>query len=108
MNKIKIKHGGKLQSLEVSFGKMFLANLSTELGVGLEQISEVIASNPVMTSLQIMLISLKEGARISKKEFGLTIEDLADAWDLDEDLVERFFEMLNDGVQPKKEMAVKS
>lgn len=107
METIKIIYQGKEKTLPLSFGKMFLAKVSTELGVGISQLDTALSKNEVMTSLQILKVSLEEGARIEKKDMSFTIEELADSWDADDNLIEDFFKRLEEGLQPKKKKAAK-
>jgi len=91
----------------LSFGKMFIIRITKELGVALNELGDYINQNPVQSSLEIMRIALEEGKRKNKapKQLDYTVEQLADIWDDEEDLLERFMELFNQGFEKKSTAA---
>lgn len=80
---------------ELHFGKSFLRKLETDAGISITHLEDHFNKEMINTSLNMLHIALIEGARKSGKDFQLSIDDLADAWDNDEGLIDRFTTLLN-------------
>jgi len=91
----------------LSFGKMFIIRITKELGVSLNELSDYINQNPLQSSLEIMRIALEEGKRKNNatKQANYTVEQLADIWDDEDDLLDRFMKLFNDGFEKKSTAA---
>lgn len=89
----------------LSFGKLFMGSLLDKLGVSPNELMEAVNKNPIMNTLFVIDLALKHGARIQKKEYTLTVDDIADAWDRDDTLVERFWDLFVEGTEGGKEKA---
>lgn len=91
---------------EVSFGKMFLIRISKELGVSFDKLQEYVQSDPIQSSIELMRISLDEGKRKAKStQPSYSVEQLADIWDNDDELLERFMALFNDSFEKKQNAA---
>jgi len=83
------------------FGNSFLRKIEIE-GIKAEEIDKNIEKAPINTAFTLLQVALNEGARISGKEFNMSLDDLADACDADPDMMERFYKELGDAFKTDK------
>ena len=88
----------------LSFGNNFYRKLENDFNIAMTEIESLMQKKPIDTFIKMIYVSLSEGARLDKKEFTLSIDDVADLTDDESDVFNTFSEMLKE-VAEKKSVA---
>jgi len=103
----EIKFGGEKRP--VKYGWAALAEFGELTGVNFGNLSMIEAELDLKGILAIIYVGLKHGARAERKEFQLTLDDVGDFLDSEEDFNDKLQEFLDvftsQMPQPKKVMA---
>lgn len=102
MNTHKVKVGDKLYPVKYGFNALrVFCNAS---GIELQDIEKIATSMSLDHAINLVWAGLKDGARVEKQEFDLTIEDIADMMDEDNTLITQCMELfISSFVKPNSE-----
>lgn len=102
MNTHKVKVGDKLYPVKYGFNALrVFCNAS---GIELQDIEKIATSMSLDHAINLVWAGLKDGARVEKQEFDLTIEDVADMMDEDNTLITQCMELfISSFVKPNSE-----
>lgn len=73
----------------VKYGFNALRLFSNETGVGLDELSKLETSMSIDYAITLIWAGLKDGARVQKQEFTMTLDDVADLLDDDPTIIEQ-------------------
>lgn len=102
MNTHKVKVGEQLYPVKYGFNALrVFCNAS---GIELQDIEKIATSMSLDHAINLVWAGLKDGARVEKQEFDLTIEDVADMMDEDNTLITQCMELfISSFVKPNSE-----
>lgn len=102
MNTHKVKVRDKLYPVKYGFNALrVFCNAS---GIELQDIEKIATSMSLDHAINLVWAGLKDGARVEKQEFDLTIEDIADMMDEDNTLITQCMELfISSFVKPNSE-----
>ena len=78
----------------IKFGFAALRNYSNLTGTSLADLDKIGVNMTLDGALTLMYCGIKDGHRVSKQDFTLDIDDIADALDGNMDCLEKVFEVL--------------
>ena len=94
------------ESYPVRFGFAALMTFSKKTGIKLEDLDELSEGIDLYTAVALLWAGLKDGARKEKKQFTLSVEDIADLLDDDVEVLttalELFAQSFAQGAEPGK------
>tara|TARA_Y100000004_G_C8916628_1_gene413385 strand:+ start:374 stop:694 length:321 start_codon:yes stop_codon:yes gene_type:complete len=96
----KVKIAG--QELNIKFGFNALAVFEKESGESISGLGNYGENIPIRVAICLVYAGLKDGARVSKSEFKLTKEDVADLLDDDGQALNRVMKIFSDMMGDKK------
>ena len=96
----KVKIAG--QELNIRFGFNALAVFEKESGESISGLSSYGENIPINVAICLVYAGLKDGARVSKSEFKLTKEDIADLLEEDNNALNRVMKVFADMMGGKK------
>lgn len=73
----------------VKYGFNALRLFSNETGIGLNELAQLSNSMSIDHAIALIWAGLKDGARIEKIEFTMTMDDVADLLDEDQTIIEQ-------------------
>jgi len=91
MNTQQIKVGEKLYPVKYGFNALRI--FCKESGIELQDIEKIAQSMSLDHAINLVWAGLKDGARVEKIEFDLTIEDVADMMDEDNTVITQCMEL---------------
>ena len=84
------------KDLPVAFTRNFLRILEIKYDIVISNLKSLLTLKPFDTMAALCHTGLQEGARVNNQYFDMTIEEVNDAWDKDETLMEKFMSLMND------------
>lgn len=96
----QIEFGGEKRP--VKYGWNALATFGEMTGTGLNDLDKFETEMTFREVLVLIYAGLKEGARAEKKEFTLTVDDIGDFLDEDNDKVEEFIDVFTSQMPQSK------
>jgi len=73
----------------VKYGFNALRLFSNQTGIGLDELSKLQDSMSIDYAIALIWAGLKDGARVEKIEFNMTMDDVADLLDEDQTIIEQ-------------------
>ena len=73
----------------VKYGFNALRLFSNQTGIGLDELAQLQDSMSIDYAIALIWAGLKDGARVEKIEFNMTIDDVADLLDEDQTIIEQ-------------------
>lgn len=83
----QLKVNGKEYPVKYGFNALRL--FSNQTGISLDQLSQLQDSMSIDYAIALIWAGLKDGARVEKIEFDMTMDDVADLLDEDQSIIEQ-------------------